>query len=827
MVTAKSKTSANLKKATVKQPAKAAAIKGTAKTAKVPPKTPPKKKIVSGKPAKDNKKSKSTVSKKAIVNTPAKTRAKTGTAAKKENKLPVAARKKAPVKKVAVKKAPVKKAPVKKAAVKKAPVKKAPVQNAAQLKTPAGNSPVKKSPQSSPAPKSALPMKQPLPIVAGDSWLEQFAPKLEHRMRAIDEMASRLTGDNMPLKDFASGHEYYGLHRDGDGWIFREWAPNASEIFLIGGFSNWRADSRFALKRISPGGDWEIRVEDQLLCHGDSFKLLLRWPGGEGERIPAWARRVIQNPQTHLMAAQVWEPPTPYAWKCQNFHPTSAAPLIYETHVGMALEDGRVGTFREFTDNILQIIADAGYNTIQIMAILEHPYYGSFGYHVTNFFAVSSRFGTPDEFKELVDRAHSMGLSVIIDLVHSHAAKNVAEGISQFDGTSYQYFHEGPRGDHIAWDSRCFNYNKPEVLHFLLSNCRFWLDEYHLDGFRFDGVTSVLYHDHGLGKAFTCYNDYFSDNLDEEAQVYLGLANRVIHETNPRAMSIAEDVSGMPGLAAPLEDGGLGFDYRLAMGTPDHWIKIIKEVADENWNVGALFWELTSRRRDEKTIGYAESHDQALVGDKTIFFRLVDAAIYTEMSVLTTSSVIDRGLALHKMIRLITLSTSGHGYLNFMGNEFGHPEWIDFPREGNNWSYHHARRQWHLKYDPMLRYHFLADFDKDMMAMCKESRILGNPDIEKIYEHIENQLLGFRRGRYYFFFNFNPHQSFVDWAVHVPPGEYHLRLDTDQGRYGGYERIRSPQTFFTLQQSGHDGGTWHQILLYVPSRAALVLEKVR
>ncbi|MCK9522928.1 MAG: alpha-amylase family glycosyl hydrolase [Proteobacteria bacterium] len=703
------------------------------------------------------------------------------------------------------------------------PSKPTPKKTAAK-KTAAKKSAAKRSAAKEPAAAQTPASPAPLPIVQGDAGLAPYAHHFEHRLQALQHTLTHLTGEGTSLADFAAGHEYYGLHRHGAQWVFREWAPGATEVFLIGAFSSWRADERFALSRINEKGDWELALDSAHLQHGDAYKLLMRWPGGEGERVPAWARRVIQDPHTHLMAAQVWAPETPYTWQCPSFRPSSNAPRIYETHVGMALEDGRVGTFREFTAHILPIIAEAGYNAIQLMAILEHPYYGSFGYHVTSFFAVSSRFGTPDDFKALVDRAHDLGIAVIIDLVHSHAAKNEAEGLSRFDGTPWQYFHAGDRGDHVAWDSRCFNYSKPEVLHFLLSNCRFWLDEYRVDGFRFDGVTSMLYRDHGLGKAFTCYDDYFSENLDEEAQVYLGLANRVIHEVNPHAISIAEDVSGMPGLAYPLDGGGLGFDYRLAMGTPDYWIKIIKERSDEQWHVGEIFWELTARRHDEKTIGYSESHDQALVGDKTIFFRLVDAEIYTHMSVLATSSVIDRGIALHKMIRLITLATAGHGYLNFMGNEFGHPEWIDFPREGNNWSYHHARRQWRLKYDPLLRYHFLSDFDRDMMGLCRDHFLLGNPDLQMVHEHVDDQVLAFRRGSLYFVFNFNPTQSFDRYGLRVPAGAYRLLLDSDAAKYGGYDRIAAPQTFFSMPAFPGAGADQHMIQLYIPARCALVLE---
>ena len=509
------------------------------------------------------------------------------------------------------------------------------------------------------------------------------------------------------LSDIADSHNYFGLHFKNNEWVFREWAPNAESIWLIGNMTAWQRKKNFELQKRGNEGLWELHLPADALAHGDYYRLYMAWPGGGGDRIPVYARRVVQDPETLIFNAQVWHRPD-YQWQYDRPDKQGGQTLIYEAHVGMAQEEGRVGSFSEFTEKVIPRIAASGYNVLQLMAVQEHPYYGSFGYHVSNFFAVSSRFGTPEELKHLIDTAHGTGLSVIMDLVHSHAVNNEVEGLSRFDGTRYQYFHDDPRGMHHAWDSRCFDYGKLPVLRFLLSNCRFWLEEYRFDGFRFDGITSMLYLDHGLEKAFTSYDDYFNSNVDEDALTYLALANTVIHEVRPDAVTIAEDISGMPGLAVPLSGGGCGFDFRLAMGVPDFWIKLTKEYRDEDWPMGTLWHELNNRRAGEGSINYAESHDQALVGDKTLMFRLADAAMYDQMHVNDTSLVIDRAMALHKMIRLITLATAGHGYLNFIGNEFGHPEWIDFPRAGNGWSYHHARRQWSLVDNPDLKYGFFT-----------------------------------------------------------------------------------------------------------------------
>ena len=658
-------------------------------------------------------------------------------------------------------------------------------------------------------------------IVRHDPYLQSYTEHIIRRIARVHEMEQRLTGGKTCLADFAAGHEYFGLHFKDGAWVLREWAPNASKMCLTGAFSDWQEKGDYSFYPIGAEGVWELRLPREALRHGDLYRLHLRWPGGEGDRIPAYARRVVQDNATKIFNAQVWRPETEYCWQSENYRRAAKAPLIYEAHVGMAQEEGKVGTYVEFREKILPRIIAAGYNTIQLMAIQEHPYYGSFGYHLTNFFAASSRFGTPEELKGLVDACHGAGLSVIMDMIHSHAARNEVEGISRFDGTLYQYFHEGPRGVHELWDSRCFDYGKPQVLHFLLSNCRFWLDEYKIDGFRFDGITSMLYHHHGLGKAFTCYDDYFNGSVDEQAYVYLTLANKVIHEVRPDAMTVAEDVSGMPGLAASQPAGGVGFDYRLAMGIPDYWIKLTKDTRDEDWPVNGIWHELTNRRHDEKTISYAESHDQALVGDQTLIFRLIERDMYDHMAVNRRNLRVDRGLALHKMIRLATLATAGHGYLNFMGNEFGHPEWIDFPRAGNNWSYHYARRQWHLRDDKNLVYHFLADFDQAMIELAGLAGLLEDGNLRLVAEHCDDKVLAFQRAGLLFIFNFHPDKSYTDYALTAFARAYRLVLDTDAVFFGGHGRVAPNQTYHAKIEAGERA----VIKVYLPSRTALVLRE--
>ena len=657
-----------------------------------------------------------------------------------------------------------------------------------------------------------------LKLVEDDKLLRPFAGIIEKRHRQVLAMEREFTYRTTRLSDSCNSYLYYGLHRTNEGWVFREWAPNATAIYLLGEFNDWRKHPDYALTKVG-NGNWEIKLPQETLEHKMLYRLLVEWNGGSGERLPSHVRRVIQDEYTKIYSAQVWDPLNPYQMRHES-PKRSEYPLIYEAHIGMSTEHRRVSTFTEFRWFVLPRIVDLGYNTIQLMAVQEHPYYGSFGYQVANFFAVSSRFGTPDELKALIDTAHGMGIRVIMDIVHSHAVNNEVEGLSRFDGSYDQYFYPGNRGFHSLWGSRCFDYGKHEVLNFLLSNCKYWLEEFHFDGYRFDGITSMLYWDHGLDKDFTEYNLYYDGNQDENAITYLALANRVIHQVDPEAITIAEDMSGMPGVASPIEDGGMGFDYRMNMGTPDYWIKLLKEKRDEEWHVGDLFYELTNKREEEHTISYAESHDQALVGDKTIFFRLVDKAIYTSMGVFDKNILIERGMALHKMIRLVTIGTAADGYLNFMGNEWGHPEWIDFPREGNGWSYDHARRLWSLVDDENLRFRFLNAFDKSMIQTVNETRVFHwRP--EPLVRDNERQVLIFTRGDYLFVFNFNPEKSFPDYVFDAPSGKYTMLLDTDSKNFDGLGRIDEKMEHFTRYVSPGRG----QLSLYIPARTGFVLKR--
>lgn len=657
-------------------------------------------------------------------------------------------------------------------------------------------------------------------LVKDDPWLQPYQEEISNRIDRYTQHLNTIKKEDKSLKNFSAAYKNLGINYSSKdrGWYYREWAPEAYSLSLVGDFNDWDKTSHVLSKK--DNGFWELFVPQNELEEGSLVKVHITSKNGEHDRIPAYIFRVVQDAKTHDFNGQVWNIQKKFPWTDKDFDlkNINKAPIIYEAHIGMAQEREGVGSFSEFADNVLPRIKKLGYNTIQLMAVQEHPYYGSFGYHVSNFFSVSSRFGTPEEFKALVNAAHEMGIAIIIDLVHSHAVKNFAEGLNDFDGSGHQYFHEGGKGYHNQWDSKLFNYGKREVLQFLLSNVRFWIDEYHIDGYRFDGITSMMYHHHGDFMDFDHYDKYFLEGVDWDALKYLQLANELVHQLKPGAITIAEDMSGMPGLCRSIKDGGVGFDFRLGMGIPDFWIKYLKEKKDEDWNIHELWSVMTNRRFGERTVAYTESHDQAIVGDKTVAFWLMDKEMYFHMQVDDKNLIIDRGIALHKMIRLFTALLGGEAYLNFIGNEFGHPEWIDFPREGNNWSYKYARRQWSLVDNENLKYKYLNEFDKEMISLLKDFELLSAHPARQINMDETNKVIVFERNNLLFAFNFHNHNSIADYKFDsLGPGEYKIIFSTDNMDIGGFGRIDTSISHHTLEND--------QLSIYLPSRTAVIMRK--
>ncbi len=687
------------------------------------------------------------------------------------------------------------------------------------------------------------------PMVERDPWLQPAAAEITARGERFRTRLDDICRGCGSLEEYANAHLYFGLHRDPDrgGWWFREWLPEAREVFLFGDFNDWERTQYPAERVRDSNGVWELFLSDEKtggrLRHGSLVKMYVHGADGSWmDRIPAYVRRVVQDERTKDYCGEVWAPPRAFDWGAEaerGFDLTARAAedgglLIYEAHVGMAQEREGVGTYTEFAEQVIPRIKALGYNTIQLMAVAEHPYYGSFGYHVSSFFAPSSRFGTPEDLKRLVKRAHELGLGVVMDLVHSHYVKNTNEGINRLDGSDHLYSVAGPGGEHPQWGSMLFDYGKHEVQHFLLSNIKYWIEEFHFDGFRFDGVTSMLYRHHGVNAPAWGLEAYFGEGADREAILYLTLANELVHTLRPGAVTVAEDVSGMPGVTFPIADGGLGFDYRLGMAIPDFWIEYLKDVPDEEWDLYRMWSVLCDRLPGVRTVAYCESHDQALVGDKTLAFRLMDKEMYFSMNRESQNLTIDRGIALHKMIRLITATLGGEAYLTFMGNEFGHPEWIDFPREGNGWSYAHARRQWSLAEADYLRYIDLARFEGAMVELLRSYRILSAGYGYRIKIDEANKTLIYEQAGLLFVFNWHPSASIPDYELPAPaPGKWCVALSSDDPEFGGQGRVRSgidnatgTGEYFTYSRTDGDNITRHYMRIYNVNRTALVFRRL-
>jgi 1,4-alpha-glucan branching enzyme len=665
-------------------------------------------------------------------------------------------------------------------------------------------------------------------LTEDDKWLEPAKFVIEERYSRFLNHCEAIVKDYGSIYSFAGMHNEMGFHYDAmkRGWYFRDWLPRAKEVYLFGSFNSWEP-CQYPLTR-KDNGVWEIFLPDDAdnnkrVLHNENVLLNIKSAKGWSQHLPAYTTYAVQDPITKSFTAVVWDPETPFDWDGDPHLKIDAGELfIYECHIGMAQEYEGVGSYREFETLVIPHIKSLGYNAVQIMAIAEHPYYGSFGYQVSNFFAPSSRFGTPHELKQLIKTAHLNGLYVIMDVVHSHFANNTLEGLNELDGEEGLYDIEGPAGVHPYWNTKLFDYGKLQVQQFLLSNLRYWMEEYHIDGFRFDGVTSMLYKHHGYIDYFGTLENYFGKDVNNDAITYLMLANTLVHGISTNAITIAEEVSGMPGLARPIADGGMGFDYRMAMAIPDYWIKLLKEQKDEEWNMHNLWKVMNDRIWNVKTVAYCESHDQAIVGDKTIAFRLMDKEMYHSMGKDTPSIVIDRGISLHKLIRLFTLMLGGQAYLNFMGNEFGHPEWIDFPRKENNWSYKYARRQWSLMKNDNLRYSFLLHFDKEIIALAKDKEILKQNFAHLLLCDEEHKTIAFQRGGCIAVFNWHSLLSVPGYNVPVTePGRYRLLFSSDERRFGGFDRVDKSTIYFSSPCK-----TGQCIAIYNINRSVNVFEKI-
>ena len=651
-------------------------------------------------------------------------------------------------------------------------------------------------------------------LMERDPSLNPWAGDIRMHLDRYNERRWRLAGDGS-LSEFANGYHYFGFHRTDEGWAFREWLPGADAVWLTGDFNNWQ---RYACPLIPIGnGVWEVRLRGQdALKHGQMVKLIVGRQGASFERVPAYIHRCVKDHIGGALCGEIWMPGQPFQWTDGDFFrfKRPRSPMIYEAHVGMAQEHGRVGSFREFADETLGWVQYAGYNTVLLMAVQEDPDYASMGRRVANFFAPSHRFGTPEDLKYLVNKAHELDISVLMEVCCCWASPNVGEGLSQQDGTDWQYFLTGPRGWHPKHGTRLFDYGRDDVLHFLLSNLKYWMEEYHFDGFRFDGVTSMLYENHGMS-AFDRPDAYFSMNTNVDARIFLMLANELIHGFNDKAMTIAEEDSGFPGMCLPLEYGGVGFDYRQDEGVQALWAALIRDQRQQDWDMSRLWATLTAGRPGEMRLCSPEPRERSLMA------RMAGEALETGMGKEDKDPEVDRAADMQKAIRLLTCALSGNGFLTFMGNEFGHPDRVDFPRAENRFSGLNARRRWSLVNDWSLKYEWLANFDRAMTFLFNRFAIHCAGDPERLLIDDEKKLIAFSRGGMLFVFNLHPTQDARRVFINAGSGAYRAALTTDEWPFGGRERVSKEAAFRTSDAPGGTG-----FFIDLPCRFGAVFERL-
>ncbi|KAK7287576.1 hypothetical protein RIF29_00857 [Crotalaria pallida] len=554
--------------------------------------------------------------------------------------------------------------------------------------------------------------------------------------------------------------------------------------------------------------------------HGSKYRVYFNTPNGPLERVPAWATYVQPAVDGTQAYAIHWEPPPEHVYKWKNTSPKVPKSLrIYEAHVGISGSEPKISSFNEFTDKVLPHIMETGYNAIQLIGVVEHKDYFTVGYRVTNFYAVSSRYGTPDDFKRLVDEAHGLGLLVFLEIVHSYAAADENVGLSMFDGSNDCYFHSGKRGQHKFWGTRMFKYGDPDVLHFLLSNLNWWIVEYQVDGFQFHSLSSMIYTHNGFASFTGDLEEYCNQYVDKDALLYLILANEILHALYPNIITIAEDATFYPGLCEPTSQGGLGFDYYVNLSVSEMWSTFLESVPDNEWSMTKIVNTLVSDRAyADKMLMYAENHNQSISGRRSfaeILFGEID-----EHSHHYKESLV-RGSSLHKMIRLITLTIGGRAYLNFMGNEFGHPKRVEFPTSSNNFSYSLANRQWDLLAKEGLN-RDLFSFDKDMMKLDENARVLSRRFPYLHHVNDSSMVISYIRGPLLFIFNFHPTDSYDNYSIGVEEaGEYQVILNTDEIKYGGQGCLKEDQ-YFQKTVSKRVDGLRNSLEVPLPSRTAQV-----
>ena len=495
---------------------------------------------------------------------------------------------------------------------------------------------------------------------------------------------SLLTEDD--VRKFKEGRHYelykvlgsHTIERDGvAGTHFAVWAPSARAVHVVGSFNGWDRSQHALHARWDSSGIYEGFIPD--VGKGELYKYAITTQEGAVlEKGDPFALHWETPPKT---ASVVWD--TWYEWKDDawmqkrrsrnaNEHPVS----VYEVHIGSWKRDGkRQYTYRELIDQLVPYVVDMGYTHVEFMPVMEHPFYGSWGYQITGYFAPTSRFGTPQDFMALVDAFHAAGVGVLLDWVPSHFP-NDPHGLDRFDGT-HLYEHADPRkGFHPDWKSNIFNYGRYEVRSFLISNARFWVDRYHADGLRVDAVASMLYLDYSRKEGEWIPNQH-GGNENLEAISLLKEFNEAIYSDFPGAMTIAEESTSFSGVSRPTYTGGLGFGQKWMMGWMHDALEYFKEdPIHRRYHQNAITFSLVYAFTENFQLPL--SHDEVVHGKGPIVDRMPG----------------DEWQKFANLRLLYAMQYTHPGtQLNFMGNEIGQTSEWHHERQLDWWLLDHAPHQ--------------------------------------------------------------------------------------------------------------------------------------
>ncbi len=578
-------------------------------------------------------------------------------------------------------------------------------------------------------------------------------------------------GNHFRLYDKLGSHL---LNVDGvDGALFAVWAPNAARVSVIGDFNGWNSDTHQLSQRLDGSGIWEGFIPG--ITHGALYKYFIvsRHHHHRGEKGDPFAFSWEVPPRT---ASVVWD--LGYEWSDQPWmrdrHARNSlqSPFsVYELHIGswrrVPEQNNRSLTYRELADYLPEYLKDSGFTHVEFMPVMEHPFYGSWGYQITGFFAPTSRYGTPQDFMHLVDRLHQAGVGVILDWVPSHFPSD-AHGLVYFDGT-HLYEHEDPKkGFHPEWTSHIFNYGRYEVRNFLISSALFWLDKYHADGIRIDAVASMLYLDYARKEGEWIPNQYGGrENID--AIDFLRSLNREVYRAFPDVQTIAEESTAWPMVSRPAHVGGLGFGMKWNMGwmhdTLDYFTKdpVFRKYHHNciTFSIWYAFYE---------NFMLPLSHDEVVYGKGALTGKMP-------------------GSGLQKMANLRLLFgyqfTHPGKKLLFMGGEIG--QWAEW--------YHESSIEWHLF---QFKAHYgLWQWVRDLNRVYRSEPALYELDFDNAgfewvdFSDQEASVISYlRKGRsnretVLVVCNFTP-VARMNYRVGVPEGGFWREiLNSDAQEYGG------------------------------------------